>query len=90
LGQNGTYFDYVKDGGHDALFPVARGWLCEKLAQLFNSFDCICLPFLKPGKRELLTCHFPDNKENKLCQFHLPDRRGRFKLIEVLPFNLSK
>jgi hypothetical protein len=24
LGQNGTYFDYVKDGGQDVLFPVAR------------------------------------------------------------------
>jgi len=24
LGQNGTYFDYVKDGGQDVLFPVTR------------------------------------------------------------------
>ncbi len=24
LGQNGTYFDYVKDGGQDVLFPIAR------------------------------------------------------------------
>jgi hypothetical protein len=24
LGQNGTYFDYVKDGGQDVLFPVFR------------------------------------------------------------------
>ena len=24
LGQNGTYFDYVKDGGQDVLFPIIR------------------------------------------------------------------
>jgi hypothetical protein len=24
FGQNGTYFDYVKDGGQDVLFPIAR------------------------------------------------------------------
>ena len=24
LGQNGTYFDYVKDGGQDVLFPITR------------------------------------------------------------------
>ena len=24
LGQNGTYFDYVKDGGQDVLFPIVR------------------------------------------------------------------
>jgi len=24
LGQNGTYFDYVKDGGQDVLFPIFR------------------------------------------------------------------
>ena len=24
FGQNGTYFDYVKDGGQDVLFPITR------------------------------------------------------------------
>ena len=71
FGQNGTYFDYVKDGGQDVLFPIFR-FSIEMDVNKRNTFILLYQPLRIESQAFLRTdavfndITFPGINRNKL------------------------
>jgi hypothetical protein len=90
FGKNGTYFDYVKNGGQDVLFPVTR-FSAEMDVGKRNTFILLYQP-LKLQTQDLLrhdvtidNFTFPDSTGLN-CLYNFPFYRASY-LREILPVN---
>ena len=90
LGQNGTYFDYVKDGGQDVLFPITR-FSIEMDVNKRNTFILLYQPLLIETQAFLRTdAVFNDITFSALtgikCLYNFPFYRFSY-LRELMPNN---